>query len=414
MAEPLPRNREKPSLPRDLPLWKSLGLVEERGKPVINVDNLMRVLENETHLQGILWYDSFHDRIFTSICENGTQNGQAHEYTDTQNIHLLTYLQNTLSISRASDAVLYQAVNAHAHRTARNEPRDWMESLQHDGSPRIDNFLADALGVKHGQYERAVSKNFWLTLVARVYRPGCQVDNLLILEGPQGIGKNRALRAIGGKWYAQAQGRVDDKDFYLSFQGKLLIEFGELVQLRRSEIERFKAAISCTNDRYRSPYDRTSKDHPRQCVFVGTTNEEEWIGDTSGGRRFWPVKCCESNVIDIDYIDKNRDQLFAEAVARFKANETWWEMPESALVEQENRRITDPWEPIIADWLKGHPNDVTVAEAAYEAIGVDPDVLDLGKSKRIANCLKIAGRKKKHTANGNVWTLNLAEPKELS
>lgn len=402
-------SREKPA--NETPLWKSLGLEEERGKPVVNVDNFMRVLEYDTNLQGLLWYDSFHDRIFTMMEESGNLNGQAHEYTDTQNIHLLAYLQNHLRIARASDSVLYQAVSAYAHRTPKNEPRDWMETLIHDGVSRIDAFLSDSLGVKHGQYERAVSKNFWISMVARIYRPGCQVDNLLILEGAQGIGKNRALRAIGGKWYAQAQGGVDDKDFYLSFQGKLLIEFGELVQLRRSEVERFKAAISCTNDRYRSPYDRTSKDHPRQCIFVGTTNEDEWLNDYSGARRFWPVKCCEENIIDIDYIEKNRDQLFAEAVKRFKENETWWEVPEAAAKEQENRRVTDPWEPIVTDWLKGHPLDVTIAEVASEALGVNPDVLDLGKSKRIANCLKVAGRRKKHTMDGNCWTMNLTEPK---
>lgn len=397
--------REKPTKDA-IELWRSLGLVEERNRPVANEDNLRRVLEYDPNLQGVVWYDVFHDKIFTTLGSNGELNGHAGEFTDTENLHLLTYLQNHLSIHKAKKTVLFDAVDAHAHANPKNEVKDWMESLVHDGKPRIDTFMSYGMGAKHHMYTRAVSKNFWLSMVARVYKPGCQVDNLVVLEGAQGIGKNRAWRAVGGKWYTQTKCRPDEKDFYLTLQGKLIVEFNELVAVRRSDAEEMKACISCTVDNYRTPYGRVSRDHPRQCVFVGSTNEPFYISDPSGGRRFWPIKCNEENLIDIDYIEQNREQLFAEAVARFKAGETWWEMPEEALEEQEARRITDELETPVKTWSDSHSWDITIADLAADLLEIQVADLDVPMQRRLAVCLRLAGRVKVHTAEGNVWRLN--------
>lgn len=397
------KDREKPAL--SIPLWKGLNLFEERGRPIISADNLLRVLDHDKNLSGVVWYDSFYDRMYTAIGQDGTLDGQAWEYTDTEHIHLLTYMQGHLGIARCTDTVLRQAITAYAYRNRRNAPREWLDSLKHDGVPRIDTFLTNALGARPSLYSRAVSKNFWLSMVARIFRPGCQMDNMLVLEGAQGIGKNRVLRAIGKDWYAQAPGTPEEKDFYLAFQGKLIVEFAELANLRKSDIEKVKSCITCPNDRYRSPYERTSKDHPRQCIFVGTTNESEWLND-SQGRRFWPVKCEEEGLINVEYVEQNREQLFAEAVERFKANETWWEVPEAAKEEQEARRIRDPWEEIIRDWLKGHPDPVSVLDVAVAALELPPERIGMLEAKRIAGCLKACSRMLKHTTLGNVWTVH--------
>lgn len=394
--------RDKPPI-ADLPIWHSLGLIAERGKPIINADNMLRVLENDQAIQGILWYDEFQDRIYTTIGADATINGKASEYTDTENIHLLTYFQGHLGISKCTETVLRQAVLSCAHRNKRNTARDWLDSLKHDGSPRIDTFLSSALGARPSVYSRAVSKNFWISMAARIQRPGCQVDNMMVFEGPQGIGKNKVLRAIGRDWYAQAPGTPDDKDFYLAFQGKLLIEFSELANIRKSDTEKIKSCISCPTDRYRSPYERSSKDHPRQCVFVGTTNDNEWLHDPGGARRFWPIKCEEDGMINVEYVEANRDQLFAEATSRFKAGETWWEAPESAKQEQEARRVRDPWEEIIRDWLSGHPDSVSVLQVACDALDLKIDKVGMLESKRIAGCLRACSRVIKHCVQGNVW-----------
>jgi len=173
--------------------------------------------------------------------------------------------------------------------------------------------------------------------------------------------------------------------------------------LKRADAERVKGCISCTVDNYRSPYDRVSRDHPRQCVFVGTTNEPEWINDVSGGRRFWPVQCTEDNLVNIEYIEENRSQLFAEAVARFKTGESWWEMPESALIEQEARRMADAWENPIREWLLGHPEPVSIIDVWTAAFEKSIEHITMQDQKRIANCLRVAGRTSHHTREGNVW-----------
>jgi predicted P-loop ATPase len=183
-------------------------------------------------------------------------------------------------------------------------------------------------------------------MVARVYRPGCQQDHMIVLEGPQGIGKSSALRTIGGDYFAEQHEAITGKGFFEVLQGKLLIEISELDAFRHAAITKVKQVITCTNDRFRNPYDRHAQDHPRQCVFAGTTNKDDWNQDETGARRFWPIAC--QRQIDIEAIRIHRDQFFAEAVARFKAGATWWEMPaEETQREQEQRYVPPAWvEPI--------------------------------------------------------------------
>ena len=126
---------------------------------------------------------------------------------------------------------------------------------------------------------------------AREFSTGCQVDNMVVLEGVQGIGKSRALRALGGKWYSSASESVMYKDFYLILTGSLIMEIAELDSFKKAEVTRIKQVISSPHDYYRVPYGRDAQVYPRMCVFVGTTNEREYLKDTTGARRFWPIKC---------------------------------------------------------------------------------------------------------------------------
>jgi predicted P-loop ATPase len=177
-------------------------------------------------------------------------------------------------------------------------------------------------------------------MVARVYRPGCQSDHMVVLEGEQGIKKSSALREIGGPWFAEQHEAVTGRGFFEVLQGKLLIEISELDAFSRADVTKVKQVITCTNDRFRESYGRHAKDHPRQCVFVGTTNKDDWNRDETGARRFWPIGC--KGEIDLDAIRANREQFFAEAVHRFKAGETWWEMPSQETQVQQNRRYVPP------------------------------------------------------------------------
>ena len=222
---------------------------------------------------------------------------------------------------------------------------------------------------------------------------------MVVLEGAQGIGKTNALRAIGGEWYTEAHEAVTSKDFFMTMQGKLLIEIAELDSFSRAEVTRIKQVITCKTDRFRAPYGRSAKDNPRQCVFVGTTNESHYLRDHTGGRRFWPMKCGK---IDLELIKQNREQFFAEAVTRFKAGEPWYEMPIETHEEQEQRRQVDEWEEPIADHLS-NPTiaETTVFEIATECLKFDVPKIDRSVQIRIAAALRKLGWELPN--NGPTW-----------
>lgn len=395
--------------------WANLGLeLDSRDRPLIHIDNVVHIIERDPALTGIVWYDEFHNRIFTCLSKDLNDSTGVREWADVDSLRIAMYMQGVLKLHKMTDEMVQKGVVVYASLNRRNEPKEWMESLKWDGSPRVDKFLTDALGAPHSMYTRAVSKNFWIGMVARIYIPGCQLDNMVVLEGPQGIGKTRALRAIGGRWYAEASSSVQDKDFYLALQGKLLIEIGELESFSKADVTKIKGAITCLNDRFRTPYDRSSQDHPRQCVFAGTTNENQWIKDQTGARRFWPIRC---DLIDVEYIHKHRDQLFAEAVARFKEKETWYEMPESTTKEQDDRRLADAWEEIVSPWLADHLEGVSLAQVADECVGIKMESFNMQDQKRLAQCMRRVGWERRHTPMGNLWyklkKVN-AEPSEPS
>ncbi|MFA5350903.1 MAG: virulence-associated E family protein, partial [Candidatus Omnitrophota bacterium] len=355
------------------------------------------------------WYDEFYSRYFTK------QNGVNREWTDVDDILLAAEFQRAFGIRRMSDEVISKAVRAYAAGHVRNEPREWMDSLVWDGTPRIDHFFPAYMGAEETEYTLAVSRNFWLGLAARIYKPGCQLDNMLILKGPQGSFKSTSLRIIGGQWYAEAQESVLTKDFYQILQGKLIIEIGELDTFDRAEVNTIKRVVSAPTDRYRASYGRAARDYPRQCVFVGTTNEDQVLRDHTGGRRFWPVDC---GSINPQAIKTDRDQLFAEAVARIKAGEEWHIVPvEATKAVQEANRQSDEWEDVLRDYLARNTPPYTVVEIAEGCFGIKTDKLDKATQMRLGRCLRVLGYNKKLSmVNGKVcrnWVFCKPEQVEI-
>lgn len=390
-AEPESKPEPKP------PPWSAFKLkLRKNGEPHRNIDNLARIFEVDPTLRRIAWYDTFYQKILTGLTEGlddvPIDPYYARQWTDADDLRITVYLQGELDLPAVSDELVRKAITFYAKITPRNEPLEWFESLTWDGHPRIDNFITDAFGAAPSLYSRAVSKNFWIGMVARIYSPGCQLDNMLVLEGAQGIGKSRALRAIGGKWYLDWAGEID-KDFYQAIQGKIVVEFSELDSFNRSEVTKIKSVITCVCDEYRAPYDVRTEQHPRQCVFVGSTNEPEWIKDQTGGRRFWPVKCNTDDLISVEYITAWRGQMFAEAVSRYKEKETWWEMPESATKEQEARRVSDIWDDLVGPWLCERPpgDKIPLAQVAEDALKADLARMNMGDQRRLGSVMRRLG-----------------------
>jgi predicted P-loop ATPase len=224
------------------------------------------------------------------------------------------------------------------------------------------------------------------------YQPGCKVDHLLVLEGPQGKQKSEALRtlAIHDAWFSDRLSHVASKDAALELAGLLLIEIAEMDALTRASSSAIKSFLSRRDDRFRPPYGKHTIRQPRQCVFAGTINPPVggYLKDPTGARRFWPVTC--QGMIDRNGLEKARDQLWAEAVHRFKSGGPWWlETPELealATAEQAARFVVDAWEAPIREWL-GDRTDTTIWELLEHALGLPPEAWTQSAQNRVAKIL---------------------------
>lgn len=233
--------------------------------------------------------------------------------------------------------------------------REWLESLEWDGKERISTWLKDFAGAKAREpYLSCVSKKTLVAMVKRVMEPGCKFDQVLIMEGKQEAGKSSLANALAGEWFTDEQPNIGDKDAILNMTGKWLIELGELSVISKTDLEQLKAFISRKVDRIRPPYGRLMQEYPRQSVFVGTTNNYEYLKDLTGNRRFWPVKV--SDEINWKGVQGLRDQLFAEAFACWQYGETVWLDEDlsrkQAALEQTERIIPDEWASEIRDLVE--------------------------------------------------------------
>jgi hypothetical protein len=307
------------------------------------------------------------------------------------------------------------AVRAVAELNRYHPVKDWLESLPHDGKPRLDSWLTRYLGVDASPYSRAVGRAFLVAMVARVMRPGCKHDHVLVLGGAQGIGKSTACRILGGDWSGDNMPSIRDggREAGLYIPGHWLVELAELAPSRKAEAEDLKSFLTRDTEEIRAPYGRRADIVPRQCVFVGTTNEIAFLRDASGGRRFWPVTCGAK--IDTAALATDREQLFAEAVAAFRAGEPWHLPPDlerQAAIEQDAAREEHPWEQPIrrildrlldGDGFDLQPKDsVTVAEL-LTLLGIPTLQHTTANARQVAGILRMFGWSRIHTRTGKVW-----------
>lgn len=278
--------------------------------------------------------------------------------------------------------------------------RDYLDALRWDGVLRLSTWLQDYMGVEAprdapaAEYLSAVGAATLIAAVARAYSPGAKVDTMLILEGDQGFQKSQALRALipNQAWFSDHLPDLRDKDAMLHLQGLWFVEVAELDALRGTENSRIKAFLSKQHDRFRPPFARHEVAIPRGCIFIGTTNGGHYLNDGTGGRRFWPVRV--ERHTDLGGLQRDRDQLWAEAVERYRAGAIWYldaSVEAIARDEQEARFLPHPWE----DTLRERTRDlstVTIREA-LEWLGCSLATLKGTEAKTIAGIMRRLGFK---------------------
>jgi predicted P-loop ATPase len=289
-------------------------------------------------------------------------------------------------------AIVGEAVQTAARNHRFHPIREYFEGLTWDGISRIGDWLTLYLGVDPSDYARAVGAKWLIGAVARVFQPGCKMDCCIVLEGPQGIRKSSALRVLAEPWFCDEIADLGSKDSSMQVHGVLVVEIAELDALQKSEVSKVKVFMSRSTDRYRPPYAKYLVEAPRESVFAGSVNPGiKYLKDETGGRRFWPVTCGR---IDIKSLERDRDQLWAEAVVRFRANSTWWldtpELNQAAEQEQAQRYDVDPWLPKIVEYIKDL-DSVSIRDVLEDCLFVPTDRWSKADKNRVAATLRFLG-----------------------
>jgi len=371
--------------------WHHFGLPLSAGnRPAPNVDNLDRILKGIEEFLDLFWYDEFRD--LTMIGKR--------EINDNDVLKLLIVFQSLFHLSNTTKEVVRDAMQLACGRRTVHPVKIWLESLpKWDGKERLERLLILGLGAADTLYVRAVSKNFMVGMIARVYQPGCQLETMPVLESrEQGIGKTTLLRILGADWYSNNTASMGEKDFLQALRGAWLVEIAELDNIRRTTLERVKATIARPIDEYFARYGRTLLRIPRQSVFCGTTNSNTWNNDDTGARRFWPIACDASKdtrAARMKAIAKNREQLFAEALHTYKMGASWYQVPEEqAIEEQEARHVEDPWTNDVTAFLHNLTRSVTLREV-MQSLGLKTENMRSNDAYRVAHILGCLGWVKK-------------------
>jgi predicted P-loop ATPase len=374
-------------------------------KPLPILANVMRALRSDPGLRDAFAFDEMLQAPILLHQIGEPLNGDLKEprpLTDKDLYDLQTWLQEE-GLRNVSPETCRHAVHSFSRDNSFHPVLDYLDGLFWDETPRLNLWLFYILGAERNDYTSAVGAMFIISMVARIYRPGCKADHMPVFEGPQGELKSTACKILGGEWFSDNLPDVTSgKDVSVHLRGKWLLEIPEMHAMNRAEASLLKSFISRSTERYRPPYGYLEVIEPRQCVFVGTTNKDAYLRDETGGRRFWPVK---AGKIDLDRLEADRDQLFAEAVYRYRRGEAWWPDKtferEHIMREQEARYEGDAWEEAIARYLEG-TSRTTVLRIATNALEFKADRIGTADQNRIRAVLANLGWKRGNRGHGGI------------
>ena len=360
--------------------WKDQLARTENGSLIAHMQNVELILGNDERWAGVISFSAFSSKIVK--VRTPPYGGGTGDWSDIDDIRVMKWLAQQYNLRVKASSVI-EAVSVVAHDNSFHPVRNYLNNLEWDRVPRLETWLHTVMGVTQSGYSAKVGKRWMISAVARVMRPGCKADSVMILEGGQGEGKSTAMSILGGDWFMDTPFALGDKDGFQAIRGKWIIELGELDSFNKAESTKAKQFFSASTDTYRESYGRRTNDVPRQCVFVGTTNQDEYLKDATGNRRYWPVACTK---VDLEQLREIRDQLWAEAMFCYEAGEIWWvNRDETAMFSeaQDERFVVDEWEGPILTWLEESQIGETTSGSEVLASALKLDFGHWGKPEQM-------------------------------
>ena len=332
----LPQDPEGSSSGEDAAWLSKIEVNPQTGKILSTTKNMRLIIQKDPAIAGKIALDEFANRgvamgaLPWNLCP-GKRN-----WSDTDDAGIRDYMETIYRISGKEK--IYDALLLEAHQNRFDEIKDYLTRLTWDGQGRLDRLFIDYLGAEDSPYTRAVARKSLTAAVARAMNPGTKYDYMPILAGPQGIGKSTLLRILGRGWYSDSLTTFEGKEAAEMIQGVWINEIGELNGLNRSETNAVKQFLSKVEDLFRVPYGRRTEVFKRRCVFFGTSNDDEFLKDRTGNRRFWPIDCAiQSPKKSIwDDLEGEVHQIWAEATERWRAGEPLYLTGE---VEEISKRV---------------------------------------------------------------------------
>lgn len=362
--------------------WSTWG--EDDGARSTSVAAIRCIAESNMPIR----HDEFADRIVICGPVSWDRVGPfPRQWRETDTTGCKAFLE--MSFLKPSKETTLDAVAFVAMRSAFHPVRDYLDALSWDGVPRLDQMASLYMGTADTPFSRLALPKFMIQAVARIQTPGCKADAMLTLEGEQGTRKSTFANTLfGDEWFADDLPDLRSKDALLQLRGKWGIEIGEMVATSKAGANAIKRFMAAKRDTYRPPYSRSTIDAERHTVFVGTTNDYEYLTDPTGNRRFWPIACGRFN---IPAVERDRDQLWAEAMHRWRTDEPWWmnERDEAlASIEQEARREADPWEVRALQFVAAQGDKVFEIADVLRFIGFTADRQDMNSQRRMGKVLR--------------------------
>ncbi len=339
--------------------WISKLKLNINGDIIGTHANVMTILENDVLLKGRLGFNEMSGlqvRLRNLPWAKCIDPANGDSYSDRDDAMLRYYLTRRYKMN-VSDLEVHRGAKAAAYQHPFHPVKSYLNSLNWDGTPRLTTMLYDYLGVERNEYTLAVSRKVLVAAVARIMEPGCKFDTMIVLHGKTGTGKSTFARtlAVNDKWFTDDIHQYQGKEVVESLQGCWIVELSELQNVRHTDVAIMKSFLSRQEDRCRLSYERYAGSYPRQCVMIGTTNEDTYLTDTTGNRRFWPVTVRLEGFLDIARLRDNLDQLWAEAYVMYVVGESLKldsdEEKKLAVEAQEERRDIDERVDIISSWL---------------------------------------------------------------